>query len=145
MLTRRGLFSLLPAPFAGLASGLLTVSPDVAEAPESDPVAVAALAVAEGLNGLETAARIVECWRNPVGGPSCYGLTRSEVEDFSRRQNAYANANLADAETRLRAEFRRTRGLSIVIGGRVYSADRTRAPQVVEARWVALLTPKGGA
>ena len=54
---------------------------------------------------------------------------------------AYMNARIGRAEALLRQRFAASRDVSVVIGGRTYTAGRSRGNHLVEPVWVAMLTP----
>jgi len=135
-LTRRSLFGLIPAPLAG-ACGLLTTSAAVNPAPESDPLAVVALAVARDLDLLDVYPGHFARMR---ALPPRRGLSPAEMDRFEREQIAYTRSFLDPAEAELKARLRGLRGLAVAINGRVYAAPG-RGSQVVRPVRVALLTP----
>ena len=47
-------------------------------------------------------------------------------------------------EALLRQRLAASRGVSIVVGGKVYTAGRSRGNHLVEPVWVAMLTPSEG-
>jgi hypothetical protein len=133
-MTRRSLFGLIPMPFSAGLSGLLTTSREIAPAPASDPVAVAADEVARSRYGLDYLDGFLA--RNPdVDRPTHERVVAECLEELARREQTL-NAYLA-----------RNRRLAVVAGGQVYSADRaSRSSVVARPVYVAMLTPaEGGA
>jgi hypothetical protein len=145
MITRRSLFSLLPAPLAGFAGGLLTVVPEVSPAPASDPVAYAALLLREEMDAeVRTVGALERMYADPdryAGRNRCLYTTPESERKTVAGQKDYHARLIADAEAMLRERLRPVRGLAVVVNGRVYQSDRSRNPQTVEPRWVSLLTP----
>ena len=121
----------------------MTVCPDPAPVPDDDPVAEAALQVGRELGAV---ANMSECFVGMRVNPRCLELMNlRQIEAFEADQMGYQRTFLATAETSLRAALASTSGLSVVIGGRVYtSPGRVRNPRIVEAVNVALLTPAEG-
>lgn len=141
MMTRRSLFSLLPAPLAGFA-GLMTTAPEPTEAPDSDPLAEAALAVEDARSHLAAVPAMFDLMREGRDGL----MTLAEVARFERRHTAYTLARVAEAEARLAPLLARLDGVAVVAGGEVYNSRSARRSALVRPVWVALLTPaEGGA
>lgn len=140
MVTRRSLFGLIPAPLA-LHSGLLTTSFTIPSAPSSDPVASAALAVAEAADHLSR----VPAMFAGIRAEECGRLSAAQVDHFERRQTAWALNRLRAAECELAPLLDALSGVAVVTGGRVYPAgDSGRRPALLRPVLVALLTPSNG-
>ena len=142
-LSRRGLFGLIPAPFAG-AFGLLTTKPAPSTTPDSDPVAVEALVVRDTLLDYAN----IPVWIDKVrrfgaeNHPTS-ALSAAEINKMEADQRVYQQGRINSAETQLKAILSQHPGLTIAIEGRVYSAGRpSRSGVIVAPVWVAMLTPK---
>jgi hypothetical protein len=138
MLTRRGLFSLIPAPLAECGGGLLSTRAELPRVPSSDPVAVAAMALGMALEQLDAYPGV---FRHMRALPSDQRLLSPRAVDaFEREQLHHARLVVDAAETDLRLWLRDTPGVRVVLLGREYGRGLRVTP--VE---VALLAPKGGA
>ena len=134
-MTRRSLFGLIPGPFAA-GLGLLTTSPEPTEAPDDDELALAALALGDLQKCAAYTAKIIREFRAEGKTTTADTLKRECLDGYPSR--------LAEAERDVRERLAVARDVSVLIGGRVYTAGRSRGNHLVTPDVVAMLTTAEG-